>query len=174
MEPFQEKISTIRQVATNTGRIAAGNPESPLPVDGLEQRQNNKPRATTTAALWMAVGPRRMGICHDKPATSPEAILQLVQCGYSKERCPTNRCQCRKAGLNCTDFATAPTMLRPVIMIFRRKMYSTQIKRTVQIVKCIYMTEPHEQSLTVLITDNHAKIFWGEVNVDFDMLLKLL
>ena len=43
MAPFQEKISTIRQVATNTGRIAAGNPESPLPVDGLEQRQNNKP-----------------------------------------------------------------------------------------------------------------------------------
>ena len=71
MEPFQEKISTIRQVATNTGRIAAGNPESPLPVDGLEQRQNNKPRATITAALWMADGPRRMGTSHDKPATSP-------------------------------------------------------------------------------------------------------
>ena len=104
MEPFQEKISTIRQVATNTGSIAPGNPESPfIPVDGLEQQQNNKPRATTTAALWMEVGPRRMGICHDKPATSPEAILQLVQCGCSKERCPTNRCQCRKAGLNCTD-----------------------------------------------------------------------
>ena len=65
-------------------------------------------------------------------------------------------------------------MLRPVIMIFRRKMYSTQIKRTVQIAKYIYMTEPHEQSLTVLITDNHAKIFFGEVKVDFDMLLKLL
>ena len=48
-----------------------------------------------------------------------------------------------------------------LIMIFRGKMYSTQIKRTVQIVKCIYMTEPHEQSVTVLITDNHAKIFLG-------------
>ena len=71
MEPFQEKTSTIRQVATNTGRIAAGNPESPLPVDGLEQRQNNKPRATMTTALWMADGPRRMGTCHDKAATSP-------------------------------------------------------------------------------------------------------
>jgi len=68
---FKKKISTIRQVATNTGRIAAGNPESPLSVDGLEQRQNNKPRATITAALWMADGPRRMGTCHDKPATSP-------------------------------------------------------------------------------------------------------
>ena len=53
-------------------------------------------------------------------------------------------------------------------------MYSTQIKRTVQIVKCIYMTEPHEQSVTVLITDNHAKIFFGGVKVDFDMLLKIL
>ena len=65
-------------------------------------------------------------------------------------------------------------MARPVIMMFRRKMYSTQMKRTVQIVKCIYMSEPHEQSLTVFITDNHAKIFFLEVKVDFDMLLKLL
>ena len=65
-------------------------------------------------------------------------------------------------------------MARPVIMMFRRKMCSTQMKRTVQIVKCIFMSEPHEQSLTVFITDNHAKIFLGEVKVDFDMLLKLL
>ena len=57
MQPFQEKTSTIRQVATNTGSIAPGNPESPLPVDGLEQQQNNKPRATITAALWMMDGP---------------------------------------------------------------------------------------------------------------------
>ena len=71
MERFQEKTSTIRQVATNTGRIAAGNPESPLPVDGLEQRQNNNSRATIAAALWIADGLRRMGTCHDKPATSP-------------------------------------------------------------------------------------------------------
>ena len=67
---FKKKTSTIRQVATNTGSIAAGNPESPLPVDGLERRQNNKPRATIPAALWMVDGPRRMGTCHDKPATS--------------------------------------------------------------------------------------------------------
>ena len=53
-------------------------------------------------------------------------------------------------------------------------MYSTQMKRTVQIVKCIYMSEPHEQSLTLFKTDNHAMIFLGEVKVDFDMLLKLL
>ena len=59
-------------------------------------------------------------------------------------------------------------------MMFRRKTYSTHMKRTVQIVKCIYMSEPHEQSLTVFITDHHAKIFFGEVKVDFDMLLKLL
>ena len=58
-------LSTIRQVATNTGRIAAGNPENPSPVDGLEQRQNNKPKATITTALWM------VGSCQDKPATSP-------------------------------------------------------------------------------------------------------
>ena len=34
---------------------------------------------------------------------APEAILQLEQCRCSKERCSTNRCQCCKAGLNCTD-----------------------------------------------------------------------
>ena len=34
---------------------------------------------------------------------APGAILQLVQCGCPKERCSTNRCQCRKAGINCTD-----------------------------------------------------------------------
>ena len=68
---FKKKTSAIRQVATNTGCIAAGNPESPLPVDGLEQRQNNKPRATIAAALWIADGPRTMGTSHDKPATSP-------------------------------------------------------------------------------------------------------
>lgn len=67
MVPFQEKASTIRQAATNAGRIAPGT----LPVDGLEQRQNNKPSATTTAAVWMANGPRLMGFCHGKPATSP-------------------------------------------------------------------------------------------------------
>ena len=71
-------------------------------------------------------------------------------------------------------FETAPTMARPVIMMFRRKMCSTQMKRTVQVVKCISMSEPHVQSLIVFVTDNHAKIFWGEVKVDFDMLLKLL
>ena len=65
-------------------------------------------------------------------------------------------------------------MVRPVIMMFRRKMYSTQMKRTVQIVKCIYMSESHKQSLAVFITGNNAKIFFGEVKVDFDMLLKLL
>ena len=53
-------------------------------------------------------------------------------------------------------------------------MCSTQMKRTVQIVKCIYMSEPHEQSLTLFINDNHDKIFFGKVKVDFDMLLKLL
>ena len=67
-------------------------------------------------------------------------------------------------------------MARPVKMMFRRKMCSTQMKRTVQIVKCIYMSEPHEQSLTVFITDNNAKIFFwgGGAKVDFDIPLKLL
>ena len=37
---------------------------------------------------------------------APEAILELLKCGYSKERCSTNHCQCHKAGLDCTDLCT--------------------------------------------------------------------
>jgi len=53
-------------------------------------------------------------------------------------------------------------------------MYSTQMKRTVQIVKCIYPSEPHEQSITVFMTNNRAKTCFREVMVDFDILVKLL
>ena len=34
---------------------------------------------------------------------APEAVIHLVKCGCVKQRCETNHCQCRKAGLNCTD-----------------------------------------------------------------------
>ena len=37
---------------------------------------------------------------------APEAIIQLVKCACENERCSTNRCQCRKAGLNCIDLCT--------------------------------------------------------------------
>ena len=51
---------------------------------------------------WRLDQEERVSVMTNLPP-APEAILQLVQCGCSKERCPTNRCQCRKAGLNCTD-----------------------------------------------------------------------
>ncbi|KXJ07268.1 hypothetical protein AC249_AIPGENE26021 [Exaiptasia diaphana] len=38
-----------------------------------------------------------------KKLPAPEAIIELVKCGCSKHRCNTNRCQCRKAGLTCTQ-----------------------------------------------------------------------
>ncbi|KXJ20791.1 hypothetical protein AC249_AIPGENE403 [Exaiptasia diaphana] len=31
------------------------------------------------------------------------AIIQLVICVCAKDKCKNNRCQCVKAGLNCTD-----------------------------------------------------------------------
>ena len=34
---------------------------------------------------------------------APDAITYLVKCKCAKERCSTNRCRCRKAGINCTD-----------------------------------------------------------------------
>ena len=34
---------------------------------------------------------------------APKAVIQLVKCDCVKDRCSNNRCQCRKANLNCTD-----------------------------------------------------------------------
>lgn len=44
---------------------------------------------------------------------APEAIIHLIKCGCAKSRCSTNHCQCKKAGLNCTDLCNVPnqTML---------------------------------------------------------------
>ena len=53
-------------------------------------------------------------------------------------------------------------------------MYSSWMKRIIQIVKCIYPSEPHEQSITVFMTNNHAKTCFREVMVDFEILVKLL
>ena len=38
------------------------------------------------------------------PCLSPasEALIELVKCRCTKERCSTNHCQCRKAGLLCS------------------------------------------------------------------------
>ena len=37
---------------------------------------------------------------------APEAIIQLVKCGCIKTRCSTNRCNCRKAELKCTNLCS--------------------------------------------------------------------
>ncbi|KAL9978164.1 hypothetical protein ACROYT_G015654 [Oculina patagonica] len=37
---------------------------------------------------------------------APEAIIQLVKYRCSKERCKSNLCQCRRAGLLCTDLCS--------------------------------------------------------------------
>ncbi|EDO37308.1 predicted protein [Nematostella vectensis] len=34
---------------------------------------------------------------------APQAIIQLVKCKCAKDKCVTNRCQCKKSGLKCTD-----------------------------------------------------------------------
>ena len=38
-----------------------------------------------------------------KVPLAPQALIRLVKCKCAKERCPTNRFQCIKNGLNCTD-----------------------------------------------------------------------
>ena len=37
---------------------------------------------------------------------APEAVIEPVKCGFSKERCSTDRCQCLRAGLLCTDLCS--------------------------------------------------------------------
>ncbi|XP_015750019.1 PREDICTED: uncharacterized protein LOC107329879, partial [Acropora digitifera] len=37
---------------------------------------------------------------------APEAIIQLVKCGCIKTRCSTNRCNCRKTELKCTNLCS--------------------------------------------------------------------
>jgi hypothetical protein len=34
---------------------------------------------------------------------APNAIVHLVRCNCQKQMCSNNRCQCRKASLNCTE-----------------------------------------------------------------------
>ena len=43
-----------------------------------------------------------MASSNDKAAASPEAIIQLVKCGCTKQ-CASNQCQCRRNGLPRTD-----------------------------------------------------------------------
>ena len=48
---------------------------------------------------------------HYKPVMTslppaPQAVLDLVKCSCKKTRCTTNRCKCRKNGLNCTDLCS--------------------------------------------------------------------
>ena len=37
---------------------------------------------------------------------APDAVLHLVKCTCAKEKCSTNRCQCWRAGLKCTDLCS--------------------------------------------------------------------
>ena len=71
----------------NNDRIL--NPQLPPPQNYGWERKGDK---------WLP------GITKLPPA--PEAIIQLVKCACTKKRCSTNRWQCRKAGVNCTDLCT--------------------------------------------------------------------
>ena len=44
-----------------------------------------------------------MASSDDQQRPAPDAVLHLIKCRCTKG-CGTNRCQRRKAGLNCTDF----------------------------------------------------------------------
>ena len=37
---------------------------------------------------------------------APDAVLHLLKVACAKEKCSTNRCQCHKAGLKCTDLCS--------------------------------------------------------------------
>ena len=65
---------------------------------------------------------------------APEAVIELVKCGYSKERCSTNRCQCRRAGLlarTCVAVLTTvnarTSMTTTNISMMRTKVMKTSV-----------------------------------------------
>ena len=37
---------------------------------------------------------------------APQAVIDLVKCSCAKTRCSSNRCKCRRNGLNCTDLCS--------------------------------------------------------------------
>lgn len=51
---------------------------------------------------WKLQGDQWVPVMTSLPP-GPEAVIELVKCGCAKSRCATNRCNCRKAQLNCTD-----------------------------------------------------------------------
>ena len=46
-----------------------------------------------------------MASSDDLQKPTPDAVLHLIKCRCTNG-CGTNKCQCRKAGLNCTDLCT--------------------------------------------------------------------
>ena len=54
---------------------------------------------------WMMEENRWLPVMTKLPP-APDAVIHLVKCGCVKRRCETNQCQCRKAGLNCTDLCS--------------------------------------------------------------------
>ena len=64
----------------------------------MEQRHGSKPKYPITRKLWLEERQGRVAVCYDDNSTSSRA-----KCGCVKQRCSTNRCQCRKAGVTCTE-----------------------------------------------------------------------
>ena len=76
--------SHYQMIVWNNDKVA--NPELPSPGNYGWNMINNE---------WVAV------MATEKPAS--EAVLHLVKCGCTKTQCTTMQCNCKKAGLYCTD-----------------------------------------------------------------------
>jgi len=63
---------------------------------------------------------------------APEAIIQLVKCGCIKTRCSTNRCNCRKAELKCTNLCSCVWIL--MLTTKRRKRWSTKVVTVMRVI----------------------------------------
>ena len=51
-------------------------------------------------------GRKEMDSYHDNTPPSTRRHHSLVKCKCVREKCTTKRCQCRKAGLTCTDLCS--------------------------------------------------------------------
>ena len=97
---FTKKQAKLQQLP-HTGCVASSGFPCPLSATSMEQRHTTQSSFEVNGGLWLEMGRRQESVdpSDDHTSPAPEAIIHLVKCKCTKERCANNRCKCRKAGL---------------------------------------------------------------------------
>ena len=102
-----EETGQITTTLPHTGCVASSDSPCPLSATSMEQGHSTQSSFAVTGGLWLEMGRRKKAWIPvmSTPPPTPVAIIQLVKCKCTKERCANNHCKCRKAGLTCTDLS---------------------------------------------------------------------